>query len=117
MSLENFVMTLNDFQDTVFGHNSIICRDIFLPYREEKCHDKSLKYCNKYCTSKSKCHDMFEVTADQNAQAFRYVTTMLIPIPSGSRNPNSFLCRNCQLLLDDCTSIKIIFTECFCWLV
>ena len=32
MSLENFVMTLNDFQDTVFGNNLIICRDIFLPY-------------------------------------------------------------------------------------
>ena len=33
---------------------------------------------------------MFEVTADQNVQAFHYVTTMLIPITSGSRNPDSF---------------------------
>ena len=91
----NFFVTLNDFKDTVFGNNLIICRDIFLPYREEKCQDKSLKYCNKYCTWKSKCHDTFEVRANQKAQAFRYVMTMLIPITSGSRNPNSFRC-NCS---------------------
>ena len=83
-------MTFDVFKYIVFIKILRIFHNIFIPYRGEKCHDKLLKISDNYCNLNYKCYDKLKQRCDRKVQAFRYVTTMLTSITSGSHNQNLF---------------------------